>query len=133
MSSCDIVKTSEAQAKRFFTRRGLIDKYLNILDLGGFRRLNTQESELATNTYGIAGRLFLEDLNGTKAVPNKEMFQTIDFIKGIRYKENYWVGKRPAPIPKTPIVAIAPTSKINPVIQNTNLTLSDVEKNNKSF
>lgn len=85
-NSCNF-KTSEASTKSWFRTKGLIDKYLNILDLPNFRKANTKWSKHANDTYGVEGRLFLEENDGKKAVPNKEMFETIDIKKGVFYAE----------------------------------------------
>jgi len=79
-TSCQF-RGSEASTKAWFRTRGLIDKYLNILDLPGFRRENTKWSNYAKTKFNIEGRLFYEENNGTKAVPNKEMFEKIDRAK----------------------------------------------------
>ena len=81
-----IFRTSEAATKSWFRVNGLIDKYLNILDLNGFRKNNTKWSNYAKSKYGVEGRLFSEDNNGTKAIPNTEMFKRLDETKGIFYQ-----------------------------------------------
>lgn len=84
-SSCDF-RTSEASVKSHFRTNNLIDKYLNILDLAGFRKANTKWSNYARQQYGTEGRLFFEENNGTKAIPNSELFKQIDAKKGIFYE-----------------------------------------------
>lgn len=90
MKSCDF-KTTEASTKAWFRTKRLIDRYLNILDLGKFRVSNREMSELAKEMYGVEGKLFLEEQEGKKAIPNKELFQRIDKIKGINYPDNQWI------------------------------------------
>lgn len=84
--------TSAAGFKALLRREKVIDEYLNILNLGRFRSLVTQWTNYANSQYGVSERLFFDEQNGTKAVPNQEAFQTIDFKKGIEYKENEWVS-----------------------------------------
>ena len=86
-------KTSEASTKNKLFQEKLIDQYLNILDLGKFRARVTELSNYASSKYGITERLFYDEQNGTKAVPNKKAFQLIDYKKGIKYPENEWVEK----------------------------------------
>jgi hypothetical protein len=74
-------KTSEASAKAALRTQGIIDRYLNILDLKRFRTKVTEWSEYAKNKYGISERLFFEEQNGTKAIPNSIAFRKIDQIK----------------------------------------------------
>lgn len=87
--SCFI--TSEASTKNKLFQEKLIDKYLNILDLGKFRARVTELSNYASSKYGITERLFYDEQNGTKAVPNKRAFQLIDYKKGVKYPENEWI------------------------------------------
>ena len=84
-----VFKTSEASTKSWFRVNGLIDKYLNILNLPEFRKQNTKWSNHAIQQNGIAEgkKLFLEENNGTKATPNKEVFKQIDESKGIYYQQ----------------------------------------------
>src|SRR3972149_6420582 len=84
-TSCNF-KTSEASTKSFFRTQGLIDQYLNIKDLIGFRKANTKWSNYARQQFGTEGRLFLEENNGTKAIPNNEIFKQIDSKKGVEYQ-----------------------------------------------
>lgn len=81
---CDF-KTSEASTKAWFRTKGIIDKFLNILDLNEFRKQNTKWSNYARRKYKTEGRLFVEENNGKKALPNKEVFKKIDNSKGIFY------------------------------------------------
>jgi hypothetical protein len=92
MKSCDF-KTTEASTKAWFRTKGLIDRYLNILDLGKFRVANREMSELSFDKYGIEGKLFLEE-NEKKAIPNTQLFQQIDRKKGIKYPNNEWVDEQ---------------------------------------
>ena len=79
--------TSEASTKAAMRTRGAIDKFLNIVDLGLFRTLNTKWSNDAKERFGVQQRLFSEVNNSTKAVPNKEAFKAIDNGKGVFYQE----------------------------------------------
>ena len=88
-TSCNF-KTSEASTKSFFRTRGLIDQYLNIKDLIGFRKANTKWSNYARIKFGVEGRLFSEkEITGSnyqrynQAIPNTEMFKKLDSKKGI--------------------------------------------------
>lgn len=83
--------TSEASTKASFRTQGAIDKFLNILDLNLFRKLNSKWSEYAKETYNVDGRLFSED--GNKAVPNTKMFRNIDAAKGLFYNQEETVAK----------------------------------------
>jgi hypothetical protein len=80
-------RTSEASTKAAMRTRGAIDKFLNIVDLGLFRTLNTRWSNDAKERFGVQQRLFSEINNSTKAVPNKEAFKAIDNGKGVFYQE----------------------------------------------
>jgi len=86
-------KTSSASFKYLLRKKGLIDEYLNVLDLGRFRSEVTQWSNYANSQYGITERLFFDEQNGTKAVPNEKAFQIIDWKKGVKYPENEWVER----------------------------------------
>lgn len=79
--------TSEASTKAAMRTKGAIDRFLNIVDLGLFRTLNTKWSNDAKERFGIQNMLFSEENDGTKAVPNKEGFKSIDNAKGIFYQE----------------------------------------------
>ena len=82
MANCSnkrtVFKTSEARTKAWFRTNGLIDKYMNILDLKEFLKQNTKWSNYAKITYGVDGRLFSTDKNGKIAYPNKDVFNKID-------------------------------------------------------
>jgi len=78
--------TAEASTKASFRTQGAIDKFLNILDVNLFRKLNTKWSNYAKEQYDVNGRLFSED--GNKAIPNTQMFKKIDAAKGIFYQED---------------------------------------------
>jgi hypothetical protein len=91
--SCEF-RTSEASAKAWLRTRSVIDKYLNILNVGQFRIFNRELSELAEEKFGVLSktnntRLFEEERIGNRyvAVPNKEVFKAIDNAKGIFYQQ----------------------------------------------
>ena len=84
--------TAEASTKASFRTQGAIDKFLNILDVNLFRKLNTKWSNYAKETYNVDGRLFSED--GNKAIPNTQMFRKIDAAKGIFYQEDETVAQQ---------------------------------------
>jgi len=86
-TSCEF-KTTEASTKSWLRTKKIIDKYLNILDLNEFRKNNTILSNRANEKYGVTERLFSETNNGTKAVPNKKAFKSIDNAKGFFYQED---------------------------------------------
>lgn len=111
MSTTCNFKTSEASTKAWFKTNGLIDKSLNIVPgaLAKFRNMNTKWSEYANKTYGIQGRLFIEEDRGRKALPNKRMFHMIDVAKGIFYPENEYLSTS---------VKTLPTSNINDYIND---------------
>ena len=90
MKSCEFT-TSEASTKSWFRTNGLIDKFLNILDLNKFRIKNTEFSNYAKTQYGVEGRLFYEEQSGKKAFPNTTLFHQIDAAKGNWYKENEYL------------------------------------------
>ena len=85
-------KTSQAGLKNLLVKKGIVDTYYNVLDLGRFRSEVTQWSNYANSQYGITERLFFDEQNGTKAVPNERAFQIIDYKKGVKYPDNEWVG-----------------------------------------
>ncbi len=93
MKSCEFT-TSEASTKSWFRTNGLIDKFLNILDLNKFRIKNTEFSNYAKTQYGVEGRLFYEEQSGKKAFPNTTLFHQIDAAKGNWYKENEYLRDR---------------------------------------
>lgn len=76
-------KTSEASSKASMRSKGAIDKFLNILDVNVFNKLNKKWTIDAKERFNINGNLFLND-NG-KAVANKVAFKKIDNDKGIIY------------------------------------------------
>jgi len=80
----DKFKTSEAATKAALRTRGVIDRFLNILNLPKFRELNVLWSNDAKARFGIQEKLFAED--GLKAVPNRAAFKAIDNAKGIYYQ-----------------------------------------------
>lgn len=84
--------TAEASTKASFRTQGAIDKFLNILDVNLFRKLNTKWSNYAKETYNVDGRLFSED--GNKAIPNTQMFRKIDAAKGLFYQEDETVAQQ---------------------------------------
>ncbi len=71
-------KDSKSNTKEVMMSNGAIDNFYKITNLGIFRSFNTKLSDLATSKYGITGRLYLEDNNGTKAIPNTTLFDQID-------------------------------------------------------
>ena len=76
-------KTTEASSKASLRTKGAIDKFLNILDVNMFNKLNKKWTTDAIERFGIEGKLFYND-NG-KAVANKVAFKKIDSSKGITY------------------------------------------------
>lgn len=82
-----VFKTSEATTKSWFRTHKSIDKYLNIIDLKLFRKHNTKWSNYAKRKHGTQERLFFEEQNGTKAIPNTKVFREIDAKKGINYQK----------------------------------------------
>lgn len=76
-------KTAEASSKASLRTKGAIDKFLNILDINVFNKLNKKWTTDAVERFGIEGKLFYND-NG-KAVANKVAFKQIDNAKGIVY------------------------------------------------
>lgn len=90
--SCRPFKSSEANAKAFLKTKGAIDKYLNILDLPLFRQLNKKLKEQAKRKYffnfpSFNEMLFFENNSGTKAIPNKSVFNEIDKMNGVYVKD----------------------------------------------
>ena len=79
-------KTSEASTKAALRTKGAIDAFLNILDTSLFRRLNKEWSLDAQQRFNTKGNLFLEE--NDKAIPNTQLFKTIDNSKGIFYQLN---------------------------------------------
>lgn len=93
MANCgnkrDVFKTSEASTKAWFRTNGIIDNHLNILNLAEFRKQTTKWTNYAKIKNKVdEGRIFLEENNGTKAIPNQVAFHKIDASKGIFYPEN---------------------------------------------
>ncbi len=87
--SCKPFKTSEANAKSYLKTKGVIDKYLNVKDLGKFRTLHSELRQQAKDKYfsnveGWNEKLFLENKQGTKVYPNTKVFKEIDKISTIR-------------------------------------------------
>lgn len=76
-------KTSEASSKASMRSKGAIDKFLNILDINMFNKLNKKWTIDAKERFNIDGNLFRND--GGKATPNKLAFKQIDNSKGITY------------------------------------------------
>lgn len=89
MSTCKDTqkfRTSEASTKAAMRTQGAIDKFLNIVDLGLFRKLNGKWSRDAKERFNVQQMLFSEKDGGKVAVPNKEAFKAIDNAKGIYYQ-----------------------------------------------
>jgi hypothetical protein len=87
--SCKPFKTSEANAKAFLKTKGVIDNFLNVIDLGSFRNLHITLRQQAKTKYfsnveGWNEKLFFENETGTKIYPNKEVFKKIDNINAIK-------------------------------------------------
>jgi hypothetical protein len=81
-------KSAEANAKSALKTQGVIDEYRNILDANAFHKANTTLTRHGKDTYGIDTTWFYQnDVHGDKqvAVPNKEAFEAVDFINGIKY------------------------------------------------
>jgi hypothetical protein len=76
-------KTSEASSKASLRSKGAIDKFLNILDINLFNKLNKKWTVDAKERFNIDGNLFRND--NDKATPNKAAFKQIDTAKGIIY------------------------------------------------
>lgn len=76
-------KTSEASSKASLRSKGAIDKFLNILDVNMFNKLNKKWTLDAKERFNIDGNLFRND--DGKATPNKAAFKQIDNAKGISY------------------------------------------------
>lgn len=76
-------KTSEASSKASLRSKGAIDKFLNILDINTFNKLNKKWTIDAKERFNIDGNLFRND--DGKATPNKAAFKQIDNTKGITY------------------------------------------------
>ena len=74
-------KTAEASSKASLRTKGVIDKFLNILDVNMFNKLNKKWTADAVKRFAIEGKLFYNE--NDKAVANKEAFKQIDNTKGI--------------------------------------------------
>ena len=74
-------KTAEASSKASLRTKGAIDKFLNILDVNIFNKLNKKWTIDAVERFGIEGKLFYND--NDKAVANKVAFKKIDNEKDI--------------------------------------------------
>jgi hypothetical protein len=83
-------KTAEASSKASLRTKGAIDKFLNILDVNVFNRLNKKWTVDAVERFGIEGKLFYNE--NDKAVANKEAFKKIDNAKGIFYQNTQSVS-----------------------------------------
>jgi hypothetical protein len=106
--------SSEANIKQYLRDKGVIDKYLNILDLGKFRTLHNQlKQEIKNYIKDFDGKLFIESDNGTKAYPNKAVFQQIDAYDGIKYE----LEKAPLPGKKVTPIKL-PQFNIDTQLQN---------------
>ena len=77
-------KTAEASSKASLRTKGAIDKFLNILDVNIFNKLNKKWTIDAVERFGIEGKLFYNE--NDKAVANKSAFKKIDTAKGINYQ-----------------------------------------------
>ena len=80
MSNCKF-NTTRGATLAYLRTKGVIDKYLNIIDLPKFRAENTKLSNDAKNRFNITERLFYEENNGKKAIPNDVAFRQIDEVK----------------------------------------------------
>jgi len=81
-------KNSYTSTKSFLLAKGLIDKFLNIIDYNNFKIEVASLTKLAKDKHGInEGSLFGErtissaDKSYYQAVPNKKAFNKIDGIK----------------------------------------------------
>ena len=83
-------KTAEASSKASLRTKGAIDKFLNILDVNMFNKLNKKWTADAVKRFDITGKLFYND--NDKAVANKVAFKKIDNAKGINYQKNQTVS-----------------------------------------
>ena len=83
-------KTAEASSKASLRTKGAIDKFLNILDVNIFNKLNKKWTIDAVERFGIEGKLFYND--NDKAVANKVAFKKIDNAKGINYSNETDTG-----------------------------------------
>jgi hypothetical protein len=81
-------KNSYISSKNFLVAKGAIDKYLNIIDLNGFRKEVVELTKLAKNKHNVdKGLLFGERTIYSankpyfQAVPNKDAFSEINKVK----------------------------------------------------
>jgi hypothetical protein len=128
--SCKPFKTSEANAKSYLRTQEVIDKYLNVKDLGKFRTEHSKLRQQAKDKYfpnveGWNEKLFLENKQGTKVYPNKAVFKQIDKINGVKYKDS--ISFEPKEIsedtsfePKEGV-----SDEVNYNLKSTNILLSD--------
>ena len=79
-------KTAEASSKASLRTKGVIDKFLNILNINEFNKYNKEWSENAKQRFQIEGKLFY--IENDKAIPNKIAFKKIDKGNGISYSIN---------------------------------------------
>lgn len=86
--SCNNLKTAEAKTKSWLRTLGVIDKYLNIINLNKFRTNVTELSNYSKEKYGITERLFFEKNQGRKAIPNTKVFHQIDAKNDVWYTDN---------------------------------------------
>ena len=83
-------KTAEASSKASLRTKGAIDKFLNILDVNMFNKLNKKWTTDAVERFDIEGKLFYND--NDKAVANKVAFKKIDNAKDINYSNETDTG-----------------------------------------
>jgi phosphotransferase system IIB component len=76
-------KTAEASSKASLRTKGVIDAFLNILDVNKFNKLNKEWTADAVKRFNITDKLFYNE--NDRAVANKEAFKQIDNAKGIIY------------------------------------------------
>lgn len=81
-------KNAYISSKNFLVAKGLIDKFLNIIDTNEFRKEVIRLTQLAKDKYDVnEGPLFGErtissaDKSYYQAVPNKKAFNKIDGVK----------------------------------------------------
>ena len=122
-------KTAEASTKALLRTKGIINEFLDILDLNEFRRLNTLWSNDAQERFGITDRLFSEANDGAKAVPNKQAFKSIDNAKGILYQIDEPVTVSSKASPKTIAVVNDFLKRIGVNVQ----TVKQIEVNGIKF
>lgn len=76
-------KSAEANAKSYLRTKGIIDKYLNIIDYPAFIKENKAMTKHGIKEYGIDGQWFFAENEGKKAIPNKELFEQVDRLNKI--------------------------------------------------